>query len=291
MKTASLFPVYFMFNECFIVTVTGCLVRAVAERPLYCRASSVGDAWIPAKYGCWAADRVPKDRVCQVPGSATCRRRSHSTANSPFGKRSSTSAGVPVWQQNKWMKSWFFWLRWEISGSRKVEENWVRRGYLDIWYPFPNNKIPEREDFSLPKTFHSCLVLSTKYFCRRLSRPSNIYVYILWLQFLQLPSENRFIKNLSGGQQRRVSFAAAILAEPELLILDEPTVGVDPILRQNIWDHMVQITKDGNKTIIITTHYIEETRRVAPHIIIISSLLPSISWMCYSMKIYPHNWL
>ncbi|KAL6262618.1 hypothetical protein P5V15_005411 [Pogonomyrmex californicus] len=81
------------------------------------------------------------------------------------------------------------------------------------------------------------------------------------LKFLQLPSENRFVKNLSGGQQRRVSLAAAILADPELLILDEPTVGVDPILRQSIWDHLVHITKDGNKTIIITTHYIEETRQ------------------------------
>ncbi|XP_017765789.1 PREDICTED: ABC transporter G family member 20-like [Eufriesea mexicana] len=81
------------------------------------------------------------------------------------------------------------------------------------------------------------------------------------IKFLQLPSENRFVKNLSGGQQRRVSFAAALLADPELLILDEPTVGVDPVLRQSIWDHLVQITKDGNKTIIITTHYIEETRQ------------------------------
>lgn len=80
---------------------------------------------------------------------------------------------------------------------------------------------------------------------------------------MQLPSENRFVKNLSGGQQRRVSFAAALLADPELLILDEPTVGVDPVLRQNIWDHLVQITKDGNHTIIITTHYIEETRQAS----------------------------
>ncbi|KMQ88436.1 abc transporter g family member 20 [Lasius niger] len=64
------------------------------------------------------------------------------------------------------------------------------------------------------------------------------------VKFLQLPSANRFVKNLSGGQQRRVSFAAALLADPELLILDEPTVGVDPVLRQNIWDHLVHITKD-----------------------------------------------
>lgn len=82
-------------------------------------------------------------------------------------------------------------------------------------------------------------------------------------QLLELPSENRFIKNLSGGQQRRVSFAAALLADPELLILDEPTVGVDPVLRQSIWDHLVHLTKDGQKTIIITTHYIEETRQAS----------------------------
>ncbi|PBC25293.1 ABC transporter G family member [Apis cerana cerana] len=82
------------------------------------------------------------------------------------------------------------------------------------------------------------------------------------LDFLvKLPSENRFVKNLSGGQQRRVSFAATLLADPELMILDEPTVGVDPVLRQNIWDHLLHVTKDKNKTIIITTHYIEETRQ------------------------------
>lgn len=65
----------------------------------------------------------------------------------------------------------------------------------------------------------------------------------------------------SGGQQRRVSFAAALLHDPELLILDEPTVGVDPLLRQSIWDHLIEITKDGSRTVIITTHYIEETRQ------------------------------
>ncbi|XP_059488543.1 ABC transporter G family member 20 isoform X1 [Neocloeon triangulifer] len=81
------------------------------------------------------------------------------------------------------------------------------------------------------------------------------------LSFLDLPSQNRLVKNLSGGQQRRVSFAVALMHDPELLILDEPTVGVDPLLRQSIWNHLVQITKDGNKTVIITTHYIEEARQ------------------------------
>lgn len=81
------------------------------------------------------------------------------------------------------------------------------------------------------------------------------------LEFLDLPSQNRLVKNLSGGQQRRVSFAVALMHDPELLILDEPTVGVDPLLRQSIWNHLVHITKAGQKTVIITTHYIEEARQ------------------------------
>ncbi|XP_050536009.1 ABC transporter G family member 23 [Daktulosphaira vitifoliae] len=81
------------------------------------------------------------------------------------------------------------------------------------------------------------------------------------LKFLQLPSASRAVKNLSGGQQRRVSFAAALLHSPELLILDEPTVGVDPVLRQSIWDHLVHLAKDLGTTVIITTHYIDETRQ------------------------------
>ncbi|XP_038219569.1 ABC transporter G family member 20 [Zerene cesonia] len=81
------------------------------------------------------------------------------------------------------------------------------------------------------------------------------------VDLLQLPNPTRQVKVLSGGQQRRVSLAAALLHEPELLILDEPTVGVDPVLRQGIWDHLVDITKGGKTTVIITTHYIDETKQ------------------------------
>ena len=61
------------------------------------------------------------------------------------------------------------------------------------------------------------------------------------IKFLDLPTQQRLIMNLSGGQQRRASLAAALLHEPELLILDEPTVGVDPLLRTSIWRHLLDI--------------------------------------------------
>ncbi|PAA75845.1 hypothetical protein BOX15_Mlig020348g2 [Macrostomum lignano] len=83
------------------------------------------------------------------------------------------------------------------------------------------------------------------------------------VSLLELPSKRRLICQLSGGQQRRVSFACALLHRPPLLILDEPTVGVDPLLRQCIWNHMLSIVNNRERptSIVITTHYIEEARQ------------------------------
>jgi ABC-2 type transport system ATP-binding protein len=68
------------------------------------------------------------------------------------------------------------------------------------------------------------------------------------------------VSELSGGMQRRVSLAGALLADPQLLLLDEPTVGVDPELRSEFWEHFRRLTRAG-KTVVMTTHYMEEATR------------------------------
>lgn len=80
------------------------------------------------------------------------------------------------------------------------------------------------------------------------------------LKMFELFDFDKFVNEFSAGQKRRVSLAVALLHEPELLLLDEPTVGSDPILRQIIWKHFEKIVKSGNRTIILTTHYIEEVK-------------------------------
>lgn len=65
------------------------------------------------------------------------------------------------------------------------------------------------------------------------------------------------VSNYSGGMKRRLSLAISLIQDPELLVLDEPTVGIDPELRRQIWDELRKYAEDG-KSIIITTHVMED---------------------------------
>jgi ABC-2 type transport system ATP-binding protein len=67
------------------------------------------------------------------------------------------------------------------------------------------------------------------------------------------------VRDLSGGERARVSLAAVLLGEPELLVLDEPTVGLDPVLRVELWRLFAQLARDG-ATLLISSHSLEEAR-------------------------------
>ena len=70
---------------------------------------------------------------------------------------------------------------------------------------------------------------------------------------------NRKYDRLSGGQRRRVDIVRALINEPKILFLDEPTTGLDPKSRRMIWDHIRKLREEQNLTIFLTTHYMEET--------------------------------
>ncbi|MEZ0325471.1 MAG: ABC transporter ATP-binding protein [Fimbriimonas sp.] len=78
---------------------------------------------------------------------------------------------------------------------------------------------------------------------------------------------NHLVKTFSGGMKRRVNMAAALIHEPELVLFDEPTVGVDPQSRNYIFDS-IQALKEGGTTILYTTHYMEEAQRLCDRVAI-----------------------
>jgi ABC-2 type transport system ATP-binding protein len=73
------------------------------------------------------------------------------------------------------------------------------------------------------------------------------------------------LDELSGGQQKRVSIALALVNDPEIVFLDEPTTGLDPQARRNIWD-IVEKLRGRDKTVVITTHYIEEAEHLCDRV-------------------------
>ena len=79
-------------------------------------------------------------------------------------------------------------------------------------------------------------------------------------QFDLVPLADRRVGPMSGGQKRRIALGAAILTEPELLILDEPTSEVDPNTRREMWGHFFDLAQAGS-TLLVTTHLMDEAER------------------------------
>ena len=84
-----------------------------------------------------------------------------------------------------------------------------------------------------------------------------------------LDQKNSYARTLSGGMRRRLLVAKSLVHNPEIVILDEPTAGVDVELRQNLWSYVRELNKKGT-TICLTTHYIEEAENLCDYITIIN---------------------
>jgi ABC-2 type transport system ATP-binding protein len=78
---------------------------------------------------------------------------------------------------------------------------------------------------------------------------------------------NSYVEQLSGGQRQRLSIAAALVHSPKLFFLDEPTTGLDPQARRNLWDLVLQVRERG-VTVIMTTHYMEEAETLCDRVAI-----------------------
>ena len=143
---------------------------------------------------------------------------------------------------------------------------------IDIDRDFPRAKqmlgvVPQEMNFSIFETPLQIVQNQAGYYGlpRRLARERAEH----YLNELSLwEKRNAQAQTLSGGMRRRLMIARALVNEPKLLILDEPTAGVDIEIRRHMWEYLVEINRAGT-TIILTTHYLEEAERLCRHVAII----------------------
>lgn len=153
----------------------------------------------------------------------------------------------------------------KTSGSVEVFD-------ADIDKDFPLAKsyigiVPQEINFSLFETPMQVVMNQAGYYgiARKVAKERADY----YLNKLQLgDKKNDLNRNLSGGMKRRLMIARALVNQPKLLILDEPTAGVDIEIRRSMWDFLAEINQSGT-TIILTTHYLEEAESLCRNVAII----------------------
>jgi len=127
--------------------------------------------------------------------------------------------------------------------------------------------VPQEFNFSIWETVWDIVVVQGGYFgvkrAEAASRAEKILKDLsLW------DKKDVHARALSGGMKRRLMIARALIHQPKLLILDEPTAGVDVELRKGMWDYLVELNKAGT-TILLTTHYLEEVEALCRNVAII----------------------
>jgi lipooligosaccharide transport system ATP-binding protein len=99
-----------------------------------------------------------------------------------------------------------------------------------------------------------------------LSVVDNLYIYGRYFG-LSRKFRNAKVESLSGGMKRRLTIARALVSEPEILMLDEPTTGLDPQARHILWDRLFRLKEDG-VTLLITTHFMDEAEQLCDRLVV-----------------------
>lgn len=144
---------------------------------------------------------------------------------------------------------------------------------INIDHDFPSAKsligvVPQEYNFSIFEKVHDIVIQQAGYYgIQRREALVNAEKYLNQLGLWE--KRNTPARELSGGMKRRLMIARGLIHEPKLLILDEPTAGVDVELRRGMWDFLLELNNQG-RTIILTTHYLEEAELLCNQIGIIS---------------------
>ncbi|MGB9715604.1 MAG: ABC transporter ATP-binding protein [Thermodesulfovibrionales bacterium] len=129
--------------------------------------------------------------------------------------------------------------------------------------------MPQEDNLDPDLSVLENLIVYARYF--DIPKKESINIVQELLEFVELKEkENVNIRRLSGGMKRRLLLARALINNPELLILDEPTTGLDPHSRHSVWEKL-NCLKSNNVTLIITTHYMEEAEKLCDRVAIMDS--------------------
>jgi lipooligosaccharide transport system ATP-binding protein len=124
-------------------------------------------------------------------------------------------------------------------------------------------------NLDLELTVQENLLVYARYFA--LSRPEAERRASELLEFVRLNERSdEPVERLSGGMQRRLQIARALVNEPELILLDEPTTGLDPQARHAVWDRLRELRRRGT-TLLLTTHYMDEAEQLCDRVVIMDN--------------------
>ena len=149
----------------------------------------------------------------------------------------------------------------KVLGSDVVEESRSIRARIGV--------IPQEDNLDPDFTAEYNLIVYARYFGIE-AKEAKIKASKLLSKVGRTEKADERISNLSGGMKRRLIVARGMINDPELLILDEPTTGLDPQARHSVWDQ-IRIYKNDGKTVLLTTHYMDEAEILCDELAIMDS--------------------